>query len=132
MSCSTNILAIGQGSTYGEGTTVRSKTFKATLERLSGKGLRWVIARLPFDAKSVWGSRGMLKVHVSVNGFEYRTSLFPTKEGGHFLLVNKKMQKAAAVTAGSTAVFIVKPDLAPRDVVVPAELKRALSQDRSL
>ena len=72
-----------------------SKTFNAMLERFSGNGLNWVIARLPIPVEKVWGTRGMLKVRVRVNGFEYRTSLFPTGKGEHYLLVNKKVQKAA-------------------------------------
>src|SRR5262245_45982798 len=77
-----------------------SKTFKAQLESFHGNGLNWVIARIPFQIEKTWGTRGSLRVRVRVNGFEYRTSLFPNGKGEHYLLVNKKAQKAAKTAAG--------------------------------
>jgi uncharacterized protein YdeI (YjbR/CyaY-like superfamily) len=109
-----------------------SKTFRATLEPLRANGLNWTIARLPFGVEKIWKTRGILKVRVRVNGFEYRTALFPTRKGQHFLLVNKKMQKAARIAPGSTAAFTVTPDLSPREIHLPQELERALSEDRAL
>jgi hypothetical protein len=110
----------------------KSKTFKSCLERLNGKGLHWVIARVPFSVEKTWGTRGMLKVHVQVNGFEYRTSLFPTRAGQHFLLVNKTVQKGAGIGVGNVAQFTVAPDRSPREVVLPKELERALNEDRAV
>jgi uncharacterized protein YdeI (YjbR/CyaY-like superfamily) len=109
-----------------------SKTFNAMLERFSGNGLNWVIARLPIQVEKVWGTRGMLKVRVRVNGFEYRTSLFPTGKGEHYLLVNKKVQKAAKVGPGKEATFIVEPDFEVREVQIPPELEQSLKEDRRL
>jgi uncharacterized protein YdeI (YjbR/CyaY-like superfamily) len=109
----------------------KSKTFKGRLELLHG-GLGWVIVRLPFDVEAAWGARGMLKVHVEVNDCPYRTSLFPTRKGEHFLLVNKKIQKAAGIRLGSEAKFAITPDIEPREIRMPPELEGALSQDRRL
>jgi uncharacterized protein YdeI (YjbR/CyaY-like superfamily) len=108
-----------------------AKSFKAPLERLRS-GLGWVVAYLPFDAASVWGSRGRLKVRGEINGFAFRTSLFPTREGRHFLLINKRMQKGAHAVKGTVASFRLEPDLEERSVSVPTELKRILAEDRSL
>jgi len=113
-------------------TEVDSKTFRGTLERLRGNGLNWVIVRLPFSVEKRWKTRGTLRVNVEVNGFQYRTALFPTRMGQHFLLVNKKMQKAARIALGSTAEFTLTPDFAPRVIQVPKELETALSEDRAL
>jgi uncharacterized protein YdeI (YjbR/CyaY-like superfamily) len=109
-----------------------SKTFNSTLEKFSGNGLNWVIARLPIQVEKVWGTRGMLKVRVRVNGFEYRTSLFPTGKGEHYLLVNKKVQKGAKIGPGKEATFVVEPDLEVRELQTPPELELALKQDRRL
>ena len=100
-----------------------SKTFKATLVR-EGKPLQWTIVRVPFDVAKVWGSKGMVKVVAEVNGFSYRTSLFPSKNGPHALMVNKKMQKGAGVAAGDTAKFTLTLDTEERTVTVPRELQR--------
>jgi uncharacterized protein YdeI (YjbR/CyaY-like superfamily) len=107
------------------------KSFKATLERMQSN-LGWVIIRIPLDVPKVWGVRGMLKVKGEINGFAFRTSLFPTGKGDHCLLVNKRMQAGADARAGDTAQFQLEPDLEKREAVLPMELKRALSEDRSL
>jgi len=111
---------------------VVSKSFKATLERMDSSNLGWVIIRIPFDVSKVWGVRGRLRVKGEINSFPFRTSLFPTGKGYHFVLVNKRMQAGAHVRAGSTAAFRLEPDLELRKATVPAELQRALSQDRSV
>jgi uncharacterized protein YdeI (YjbR/CyaY-like superfamily) len=108
-----------------------SKLFKATLER-NNSNLNWVIIRIPFDVPKIWGDRGMLKVKGEINGFGFRTSLFPTGQGGHTLLVNKRMQAGAKVGLGSVAQFRLEPDTEERTVTVPIELKRPLSENRSL
>lgn len=108
-----------------------AKSFKATLERMPGN-LGWVIIRIPFDVSKVWGARGRLRVQGEINSFPFRTALFPTGKGCHFLLVNKRMQAGADAAPGSTAHFRLQPDFEVRKAIVPVELKRALSQDRSL
>ncbi len=52
------------------------KSFRATLEP-DGTNLKWTIIRIPFNVEKIWGSRGMLKVKGEINGFAFRTSLFP-------------------------------------------------------
>jgi uncharacterized protein YdeI (YjbR/CyaY-like superfamily) len=108
-----------------------SRTFQATLERIDSP-LKWVMVRVPFNAAKVWRKRGRLKVKGEINGFTFRTSLFPDGNGGHRLLVNKLMQHGAKAAPGMVARFRLEPDGARRVVTVPAELHRALSEDRSL
>jgi len=110
----------------------KAKTFRAPLERLNGKGTHWTIVRLPFSVADVWNSRGSVRVRIEVNGFEYRTSLLPTRSGEHFFVVNKKMQHGGRISPGGVATFTVALDLEPREVTVPAELQRALNQDRAV
>ena len=107
------------------------KSFSAPLEHLRS-GLGWVVAYLPFDAASVWGSRGRPKVKGEINGFAFRTSLFPTRDGRHFLLINKRMQKGGRAVVGAIARFRLEPDTEERTVTIPAELKRVLAEDRSV
>jgi hypothetical protein len=42
--------------------------------------------------------------------FAFRTSLFPDGQGGHFMMVNKQMQRGAGVGPGMTARFRLEPD----------------------
>jgi uncharacterized protein YdeI (YjbR/CyaY-like superfamily) len=58
--------------------------------------------------------------------------LFPTGNGRHTLLVNKRMQAAAKATVGMHANFRLEPDTEERIAVVPAELETALVEDRAL
>src|SRR5260370_39301752 len=105
--------------------------FDARFERL-GYRLNWIIVRIPFDAARAWGLRGQIKVKGEINGFAFRTSLFPTREGWHFLLINKRMQKGARAVEGSVARFQMEVDSEERIVTIPDEVKSILREDRSL
>ena len=107
-----------------------AKSFKATLEPMPGN-LGWVIISIPFDVEKVWGAR-RVRVKGEINGFSFRSTLFPTASGCHFLLVTKRMQAGAYARAGNTAHFRLEPDFEARKAVMPVELKRAFSQDRAL
>lgn len=94
--------------------------------------MSWVIVRLPFSVEKTWGSRGLRRVHVEVNGLDYRMALFPVSGGEHFILINKKIQKTAGLREGSVATFTMAPDLEPRVLTLPKELERALNEDRTM
>lgn len=108
-----------------------AKNFTAILER-ENSGLGWTIIRIPFDAARAWKMGGRPKVRGEINGFEFRTTLFPDGNGGHTLLVNKKMQNGAGVVAGLSANFRLEPDLAERSVSIPTQLKIFLAENRAL
>ena len=101
------------------------------LERIQSR-LGWTIIRIPFDAGKFWGTRGRLRVKGEINGFAFRTSLFPVRGGGHILLVNKRMQKGGDVRKGMSARFRLEPDLEERVAIIPAELKRFFKEDALL
>jgi uncharacterized protein YdeI (YjbR/CyaY-like superfamily) len=111
--------------------TAVPKRFEAKLERMCSR-LNWIIIRLPFDAATAWGLRGQIKVKGEINGFRFRASLFPTREGQHILLVNKRMQKGARVFEGGIARFQMELDTEERVVTIPDELKAILTEDRVL
>jgi uncharacterized protein YdeI (YjbR/CyaY-like superfamily) len=108
-----------------------AKSFSAVLTR-SGNALHWVIIEIPFDAARVWGVRGQLRVKGDINGFAFRTSLFPSGNGRHFMIVNKQMQKGARTYPGMEADFRLEPD--PEKRVVPAvpEIDHVLRQSKRL
>jgi uncharacterized protein YdeI (YjbR/CyaY-like superfamily) len=107
------------------------KRFEAKLERMRSR-LNWTIVHIPFDAAKVWGLRGQIRVKGEINGFPIRTTLFPTGQGGHILLVNKRMQKGSRTAEGSVARFELELDKEERVAEIPDELDRILRQDRSL
>ena len=108
-----------------------AKTFTAVLEPLRN-GLGWVVARVPFDIRKTWPERRGFRVRGEIAGFAFRSALRPYAGGGHFLLVNRKMQAAAKATAGSEVRIKLEPDLEERLAVMPPELAHAMKGDRRL
>lgn len=111
---------------------VQAKTFEAVLERTADR-LRWVIARIPIDLAQIWGKRGQIRAQGEINGFAFTATLFPDGQGGHFLIVNKKMLSGGKTAAGLTAKFRIQPDTSPRITIAPPkELLRELGQSKRL
>ena len=110
----------------------RAKRFKAVLEPL-GDGLGWVVAWLPFDAAKAWKKMVRQRVTVEVEGGVFRTSLFAgSRRAGQFVLVNKKMQRAADAGVGTMVEFAIAPDLQEREAELPDELAMLLDDEPGL
>lgn len=113
-------------------TRPQPKRFRTVLEPLRS-GMGWVIAPVPFDVDKAWPARKGRRVRGQIEGFVFRTSLFPHADrAGHFIVVNKKMQAAAGASVGSSVTISLEPDLEERAAVVPPELAAALQGDRRL
>jgi uncharacterized protein YdeI (YjbR/CyaY-like superfamily) len=108
-----------------------AKTFHAVLTR-SGNTLNWVIIRIPFRVEKVWGVRGHIRIKGEINGFAFRSTLFPSGDGQHFLIVNKQMQKGGRVGPGMEARFRMEPDTEKRAVPLAPEFDRVLRQSKPL
>jgi uncharacterized protein YdeI (YjbR/CyaY-like superfamily) len=109
-----------------------AKRFRAVLEA-QASGLRWVYVKVPFDIEKVWPERRGMRVRGEINGFAFRTALFPHPlSGGKMLLVNKKMQAGANARPGSTVEVRLEPDMEERPALMPKELEKALKGDRQL
>lgn len=107
-----------------------AKSFKATLERIPSR-LGWVIIRIPFDVLKVWGTRAKVRVKGEINGFAFRSSVFPTSKGYHCMLIKRSMQAGANAAMGDAAHFRLVPDPTKPVVTIPSELQRILNEDRS-
>lgn len=113
-------------------TQLKPKEFRATLEA-TGTNLHWVIARIPIDLKKAWPGWGSRRVRGQINGFAFRTSLFPGPEGkGLTLLVNKKMQAGAKAGPGASVRIRLEPEIGPLVLSTPAELTAELKGSRQL
>ena|SRR5688572_32487226 len=108
-----------------------AKSFSATLSRL-GKAPYWVVIEIPFDAVKHWGVRGQLRVKGDINGFSFETTLFPSGEGRHFMIVNKRMRMGGKVQLGTEAHVRLQPDPARRVIPTVPELERVLRQSKPL
>jgi uncharacterized protein YdeI (YjbR/CyaY-like superfamily) len=94
--------------------------------------LGWVVARVPFEVETAWKKMVRLRVKVETGGEVFRTSLFADSDGGHFVLINRKMQKAAGVAVGGIIDLAVEPDRDEREVEVPAELDTIFRREKAL
>jgi uncharacterized protein YdeI (YjbR/CyaY-like superfamily) len=108
------------------------KKFKAPIER-EGSALGWKIVDVPFNVKKAFGKGGRVPVAGTVNGFAFRTSLFPRKNGPHFLMLNKQMLRGAnASEIGEVVTVEIEVDTKERTVATPKLMKDAFSGDDDL
>ncbi len=105
-----------------------SVRFTARLDA-GGESDAWVVLRLPFQVEGAFGKKGRVSVKGTLNGMPFRTSIFPTGDGTHHMMVNKKMQEGAAVHAGSSVEVVMSVDAAPSELALHPEFERALSSD---
>ena len=98
------------------------QTFKAELIARGPKGA-WTYLMVPFDVAATFGVKGTCKVHGSINGHEFRTSLMPNGDGTHHMVVSKEMMAGGKVAQGGLAEITLALDTALRMVEVPADLK---------
>ena len=110
-----------------------TRRFEALLERERG-GLGWTIVRVPFTPSDVWPQMVRLRVRGTINGFAFRSSLFPyaNEPGAYFLLVNRAMQTNANVREGQRAIFELDADQDPRPAELPEELDFLLDEAEGL
>lgn len=101
--------------------------FQATLVPSNG----WVCIVLPKDATAKLGSQARVPVVGTINGFPIRTSVFPRGDGSHFMMVNKTMQKGAGVRIGDRVTMILQVDTKLRAIVVPRDLRKALTSSKT-
>ena len=83
--------------------------FKAKVEK-AGEGGAWMIVKTPKNISEALGSKGRVSVVGTVNGFAFKSSLFPNGDDTHHLMFNKAMQKGARATAGDTVVVQLERD----------------------
>ncbi|GLY04596.1 YdeI/OmpD-associated family protein [Actinoplanes sp. NBRC 101535] len=99
--------------------------FRGELERTGGSTTGFRVAD---DLVTGLGGGGRPKVVVTVNGFEFRSSI--AKMGGEYWLgVSADRRKAAGIEGGQIYDVTVALDEAPRTVEVPDDLKAALDAE---
>ncbi|HKV88669.1 MAG TPA: DUF1905 domain-containing protein, partial [Candidatus Dormibacteraeota bacterium] len=70
--------------------------FEATADAID----RWTIVRLPERASAKLPSRGQVAVRGTINGHEFETVLEPDGAGGHWLRIDARLRRAAALRVG--------------------------------
>jgi hypothetical protein len=93
---------------------------------LAGKTATGV--EVPAKIVDALGSTKRPLVHVTINGYKYRSAIAPM--GGTFMLgISEEVRNHAHVAAGENVDVDVELDTQPRDVEMPLELAKALAKD---
>jgi len=88
---------------------------------------RWTILRLPETASKKLPSRGQVAVRGTINGHEFQTVVEPDGSFGHWMKLDAKVQRTAALGAGSSATVEIEPTRDWPEPAVPQDLEAALA-----
>jgi hypothetical protein len=102
--------------------------FEATIEPMGPKEA-WARIFVPFDVQTVFGTKSRVAVKGTLNGFPFRSTLFPEGDGRHYLYVNKGMREGAHAQTREIVRVELEMDSIPREVEVPEDLMIALAQN---
>lgn len=103
--------------------------FSAKLFRPAGpdKGASWMFLKLPQDVSDQLPTRSMTSVEGTFGGSPFITVLEPDGEGGHWMRVEEKLGKAAAVKAGDVVELKIGPASKEPEPEVPDDVQKALA-----
>lgn len=105
-----------------------TKKFRVLLEK-DEKSEATGIA-IPFDVLKVFGTRARVPVRGTINGFPYRSSIFPMGGACHYMVVNKATREGAKAKGGETISVVMERDDEPRVITPPQDLARALKANQ--
>jgi hypothetical protein len=101
-------------------------TFTATIQSADGGG---AYVEIPFDVEAVFGSKRP-KVKALIEGILYRGTLTRMGTECHILGIRKEIREQLGKMIGDEIKLTVEPDVEPRVIEVPAELKKALAKEQ--
>jgi hypothetical protein len=104
-----------------------AQKFTTTIESI-GPGGAWTRIALPFDVPKVFGSKGRTSVRGTINGYEFRSSIFPNGDGSFHMMMNKALLRGADASAGDRVKVLMEKDEGGRAIATPPDLARALGK----
>lgn len=106
-----------------------SKRFSVVLDRYEGSQATGII--IPFNVEKAFGSRARVPVRGTINGFAFRSSVFPMGDGRHYMVVNKGVRDGARAKAGDTIKVVMERDDEPRVIEPPGDFASALKSNKA-
>ena len=104
-------------------TEVSAIRFEATLHTID----KLTILRLPEKASGQLPSRGQVAVRGTIDGHEFQTVLEPDGCSGHWMRVDEKLERTAAISAGDTVTIEIEPTGDWPEPSVPQDFETALA-----
>jgi hypothetical protein len=106
-----------------------TKRFRVLLEKHESSEATGI--KIPFDVQKVFGTRARVPVRGTINGFAFRSSIFPMGDGHHYMVVNKETRAGAKATGGETVSIRMERDDEPRTITPPPDFARALKANKA-
>jgi hypothetical protein len=104
----------------------KTQTFTAVIQDPGGGG---AFVEVPFDVEKEFGSRRP-RVKAMIESVPYRGTLTRMGTDCHILGIRKDIREQIGKTFGDKVTITVEPDVEPRLVEVPAELKKAFRTEK--
>jgi hypothetical protein len=105
------------------------KRFETVLKKYENSTATSII--IPLDVEKEFGSRARVPVRGTINGFPFRSSIFPMGTGCHYMVVNKPTREGAKAKAGDTIKVVMERDDEAREITPPDDLARALKSNKT-
>jgi len=102
--------------------TTPARKFRCKIDSAGGESFTFIC--IPFDVKQAFG-KARVPVRLTINDFTYRTTIC-VMGGKYCVPLRKSNREGAGVKAGDVVEVSVVPDIEPRMVAVPADLKKFL------
>jgi hypothetical protein len=102
------------------------QTFTAVIKNAGGGG---AFVEVPFGVEAAFGSKRP-KVKAMIEGVPYRGILTRMGTDCHILGIRKDIRERIGKTFGDDVTITVEPDIEPRVVEVPSELKKAFKTEK--
>jgi hypothetical protein len=105
-----------------------TKRFRVLLEKHENSEATGIT--IPFDVQKTYDTRARVPVRGTINGFPYRSTIFPM--GGKYIMaVNKELRAGAKAKGGDQISVTMERDEEPRIITPPADLARALKANKA-
>jgi hypothetical protein len=104
-------------------------TFEARLENPQPK-MDAAFVTFPYDVEEIFGTRAMVKVKATFDGYPYRGILSNMGGDHHVILVRKDVREAIRKKVGETVAVTIEQDHQERTIEIPAGLQKLLDKNK--
>lgn len=104
----------------------KKQTFKAVIQNAGGGG---AFVEIPFDVEAEFGVKRP-KIRALIEGVPYRGILTRMGSECHMLIILKGIREQIGKTFGDEIEITVEPDVEPREIEIPDDLKKAFKTEK--